>query len=225
MAERMRLAMAGAAMLTACGVAMAGPDWVEEGDAGSDVGSAQAPRGTAGAPILSIAGVLQGTGLLPDFEDCYIIKIVDPANFSMQAVGATFNAQLFLFNITLPQAAYGLLANDDQSAVSNLPKLGPLSNDGTNVHVTAAGDYMIGITGFNRDPSSLTGAIFNQATVTEISGPDGPGGFNALTGWSGTGQTGNYTITFTGVGIPTFPAPGSAGLLALGGLAAIRRKR
>lgn len=217
--------VAGAVVLAACSAAMAGPDWVETGDAGSTVATAQKPTGIVGAPIHSIAGVLQGGSFVGDYEDCYIIRITDPANFTMQAVGANFNAKLYLFNITVAGGGYGLLANDDQAVGNNLPKLGSLSNDGTNVHVTLPGDYMIAITGFNHVPDSLTGNIFSHETLTEISGPDGPGGFNALTGWSGTGQTGTYNITFTGAGFPQFPAPGSLGLMVLGGLAAARRKR
>lgn len=216
---------AGAAILAVCSIAVAGPDWVETGDAGSAVITAQRPVGIVGAAIHSISGTLQGTSFAPDFEDCYIIKITDPATFTMKATSANFNPQMFLFNITLAGGAYGLLANNDQTASNNLPMLGNTSNDGTNVQVTLPGDYMISITGFNRVPVSTTGAIFNQATLTEVSGPDGPGGFNAMTGWSGTGETGNYDIVLTGAGFPDAPAPGSAVLLVLGGLTMGRRKR
>jgi uncharacterized protein (TIGR03382 family) len=93
------------------------------------------------------------------------------------------------------------------------------------VIVALPGDYMIGVTGFNRDPVSQTGAIFSAASLTEVSGPDGPGGFNHHTGWTGTGETGNYIITLTGAGFPEFPAPGTAGLLLAAGVVGARRRR
>lgn len=217
--------IAAAAVVAAGRVALAGPDWVESGDAGSSVSSAQIPIGTSGAPINSISGVLTGNGLLPDFEDCYMIKIINPAAFSMRAVGANFNARLYLFNVTIAGAGYGLLDNDDQTGTNNLPLVNPLSTDGTNVHVTVPGDYMIAITGSSRHADSLTGHIYFHEIPTEISGPDGPGGFNALTGWSGAGEFGSYNIVLTGAGFPGIPAPGSMALLALGGVLAARRKR
>ena len=202
--------------------AFAGPDWVEQGDAGAGLTSAQVTSNTFGT-LNSISGNLTG-GRTPDYEDCYLIRIMNPANFSMQVGSANFNAQLFLFNISVTNGAFGLLANDDQSATNNMPRIGNMSNDGTNVIVSLPGLYMIGITGFNHDPVSQTGAIFNQATTTEISGPDGPGGFNPQTGWAGTGETGSYEIFLTGAG-PATPAAGAVGVLGLAGVVGGRRRR
>lgn len=204
---------------------LAGPDWIETNDAGSTLGTAQAPSGLVGS-INTISGVLQGgTLLVGDYEDCYIIRIANPSTFSCTISNANFNAQLFLFNISLPGGAYGLLANDDQAAGNNKPRFQNFSTDGTGVLVDLPGDYMIGVTGFNNDPLSLTGPIFNQVTPIEVSGPDGVGGFNRHIGWTGGGEFGNYVITLTGAEFPSFPSPGTLPLVAFGGLVLARRKR
>jgi hypothetical protein len=205
--------------------AIAGPDWVETGDAGSDLQTAQVPGGLLGS-LNTISGVLMGgTLLVGDYEDCYIIRIANPATFSCTITNANFNAQLFLFNISLPGGAFGLLANDDQAVGNNKPRFQNFSTDGTNVMVDLPGDYMIGVTGFNNDPLSLTGPIFNQSSLIEVSGPDGVGGFNRHVAWTGGGEFGNYIMTLTGAEFPTFPSPGTLPLLAFGGLAMTRRKR
>jgi hypothetical protein len=203
---------------------VAGPDWVETGDAGEGFSTAQAPIGTSGN-LNTISGSLAG-GFVADFEDCYLIRIVNPAAFSLTITAANFNTQAFLFNITVPGGAYGLLANDDIDSPSiTRSRFTNVSNDGTNVVVTLPGDYMIAVTGFNRDPVSVTGAIFNQASLSEVSGPDGPGGFNAHTGWQGQGTAGDYVVTMTGAGFPGLPSPSAGALLMMAGVIGGRRKR
>lgn len=214
--------LAGVSVLGLTTAALAGPDWVEQGDAGSDVNTAQVTVVSTGT-LTTISGSLGGA-FVADFEDCYLFRVITPGTFTAQTATASFNAQLFLFNISVNNGAFGLLANDDRAAGNNRPLFGNVSNDGTQVIVNLPGLYMLGITGFNRDPQSETGAMFNQASVTEVSGPDGPGGFNPLTGWAGSGESGTYSISFTGAG-PATPAPGTVALLGLGGLVLGRRKR
>jgi hypothetical protein len=217
-------------VLASAASAVAGPDWAEVNDAGQQLFTAQVPRGTAGS-LNTISGVLGGTGVEPDFADCYIIRIVNPSIFSATVTTANFDAQLYLFNISLPGGAYGLLANDDQSPSNNLPRFTNVSTDGTNVIVALPGDYMIGISGTSfhplapSGPGGATGRIFNYANLTEVSGPDGPGGFNQLTTWSGQGEFGDYIITLTGCDFPIFPAPGTSGMLGLAGVVMARRRR
>ncbi len=212
------------------GTAMAGPDWAEIGDAGDKLPTAQVPFGP-GATLNSISGVLTGAGVVGDFADCYLIRIVTPTLFSATVTSADFNPQLFLFNISVPGGAFGLLANDDQSGANNLPKFTNLSTDGTNVIVALPGDYMLGISGNQfhpfapSGPGGQTGRVFNYASATEVSGPDGPGGFNQYTEWQGTGVSGNYHIVLTGAGFPSTPAPGTATLLLAAGAVAARRRR
>lgn len=214
----------------ACAVgstAVAGPDWVEgDNDAGSFFFSAQATLG-AGA-LTSISGKLSAFPSLhgggEDFEDIFLITITDPANFSITISNATFNAQLFLFHITLPGQLLGLLANDD-TIFGQTPVLTSMSTDGSGAQLTAPGQYALAIAGAGRFPVSNTGAIFNFASPTEISGPDGPGGFNPLSDWSGIGEVGEYGIELEGVGFYDLPAPGVLGLLALAGVGGGRRRR
>lgn len=205
-------------------IALAGPDWVEHGDAGSVLSTAQITMGVGG--IHSISGTLSGGVLTSDFEDMYIVRVADPATFSMALTGTpSFDAQLFIFNITLPGQAFGLLANDNTASGSN-PLLTSVSTDGSGAALTLPGLYAIAVSGAGRMPVSNTGSIFFYGSPTEISGPDGPGGINPHTGWTGDGQTGSYTIVVTGIEFASVPAPGAGTLLMLGaGLASRRRRR
>lgn len=201
--------------------AFAGPDWVETGDAGSTLPAAQQTRGTGA--IHSISGNLGGS-LVPDFEDMFLVRVLNPLTFSMTITGASFDAQMFVFNVTLAGEAFGLLANDN-TILGNQPVLGALANDGTGAALKFPGVYAIAISGAGRVPVSLNGPIFNFANPTEISGPDGPGGLNPHIGWTGVGQTGEYTVQVTGVGFYEVPAPGSSALLIGAAIAAGRRRR
>src|SRR5262249_12243292 len=93
--------------------AYAGPDWVEQGDAGSSVGGAQVPLRPSGVTQLTnISGNL-GQGLLPDYEDMYFIRVVDPGTWSIEPAVADFNIVLYIFNLTVNNEALGLLGNDN----------------------------------------------------------------------------------------------------------------
>lgn len=218
------MVLAGLAALPS--VALAGPDWVEHGDAGSNFSTAQPAFGGVGGQLRSISGSLSSGFDGPDYEDCYLIKIVDPTTFRFEITNAGFDIQIWLFNVTLAGSAYGLLAN--QTSPSN--EFGAIitnqSTDGTNVLIDAPGDYMIAITGAGNVPLSRTGEIFHFSEAFEISGADGPGGLNPLTGWSGPGASGGYNIELEGSAGPTVPTPGTAAmLLASAGVMFGRRRR
>lgn len=218
--------------------AFAGPDWIEGGrvggpDAGSTIGTAQPILATS-RQITTIVGSLDsgnaGSGLNriasgPDFEDMYLLQILDPSTFSFHITSAGFDAQLFLFNITLPGEAFGLLANND-TPTSIDPFLSRPATDLTGADVRFPGIYALAISGVGRVPVSTTGSIFFFGSPTEVSGPDGVGGLNPHIGWTGVGQTGSYTIEMTGVGRYDVPAP-AASILFLGsaGLLASRRRQ
>ena len=62
--------------LGAAPMALAGPDWVEIGDAGDKRETAQAPTPPQSGPLTSIRGSLGGRGV--DMVDAYIIGVSDP---------------------------------------------------------------------------------------------------------------------------------------------------
>ncbi len=204
--------------------ALAGPDWIEQADAGPTYGSAQRIVGI-GVPH-SISGTLSAGLVDPDFEDVYIIRIDQPSTFSFSMQNAGFDSQLYLFNITLANELFGLLANNDASNLTSDASISqPFATDGSGAKIAMPGVYALAITGAGRYPVGLNGAIFSIASPTELSGPDGPGGINALSGWQGAGQTGGYEVELEGTGYVDVPAPGVAGLLGAVGLVALRRRR
>lgn len=204
--------------------AVAGPDWIERGDAGNNGQEAQ--RVTGSGVVTSISGSLSSGILGDDFEDLYIIRILAPATFSFTMANANFNSQLYLFALTEDNDLYGMLSNDDVSVFSTDAAIGQsFATDGTGARVVYKGLYCLAITSSGRYPVSPSGAIFYQATNTEISGPDGPGRYGALNGWEGPGGGGSYTIGLDGVGFADIPTPGAISVLAAGCLVSLRRRR
>lgn len=217
-------------LLSAVSSASAGPDWDEVGDAGSTPGTAQIIGG--GGPVKTIRGNLTGAPLAggPDFEDMYQIIIDEPTIFCARTVplnatldccnqpinpllGTNFNTQLWIFKAD----GRGLLGNDDQPGNAPFSALTNTANDGSGAMIVTPGIYYIAVSGGPaRDPVSSTGQIFNQATLTEISGPDGPGGANPIINWIGTGVSGHYEIVMCGVkSVPGIPAMSPAGTALL----------
>lgn len=213
--------------------AMAGPIWPELSDAGPLPGSAQVVAGSG--PLKGIQGQLTGSPLAGpgDFQDMYLIQIVDPHNFCAKTViqpvdccgkpfpinqQTTFNTQLWIFKAD----GTGILGNDDDPADPPRSRVGSAADDGSGAAITTPGLYYIAISGGpNDDPQSANGAIFNQTLVTEVSGPDGPGGANPVLAWAGGGPVGQYTILLCGAefvdqtAIPTVSQWGQVALLAL----------
>ena len=218
-----------------------GPKWQEMGDAGSDPNGAQITMGMGSLGFINgNMGALLLAGI--DFEDMFLINIVDPMNFrattdpmdpELAMAFANFDTQLWLFQPTAdpPDAfALGFLGNDDHPDLpgSNLSLLIPVPTDGS-PPLVAPGLYYIAISRFNNDPFSDPGEqlIFLQATPQEISGPDGPGGMMPISGWTGDKGMfdGDYRIALQGVEFAEIPAPGALSLLVLGGLTMKRRPR
>ena len=173
----------------------------EIGDAGSFRGSAQISSGGAG-----IGGNLGGAQPGPgggDFEDCYIINIIEPGVFQAQtSVESEFDTQLWLFELDPDNDddALGMLANDEDPNGPPGPSFMPnQSNDGTNIEVTEPGCYMLCISAFDNDPTDGVNAIFRQVLRQEVSGPDGLGGGNPHGDWSDNIGQGDYLISYLGV--------------------------
>lgn len=213
-------------------VASAGPEWTEMGDAGSGLPDAESPTNMGGGPLAGIKGKLDGAPGprgMGDFEDVYRIRITDftmfSATISPNTSGSpTFDSQLWLFD----EMGNGLLANDDNPAfgMNGEAGLGRVSNDGSGAELLQNGIYFLAISGAGNIPLNADGdPIFNFATNTEVSGPDGTLGSLMLDSWSGPGAIGEYTIQISGASFFDIPAPSAAGLFALAGLTASRRRR
>ncbi len=210
-------------VVAAAAPADAGPNFREgqcNGDAGSDPSGACAVRGVGGnvASISSTTTLGFGPGTA-DREDMYLIFISDPANFSLSVgPGTGFDTQLWLFRAEprIPMIdGFGLLANDDVSAVDAGAMLGPMSDDGTGISLTTPGLYylavsggsgVLGLPGDGRIPFAAPGPqavgplpIFEFLFPTEISGPDGLGGGLPIFDWLGEGEVGSYDIALEGV--------------------------
>jgi hypothetical protein len=220
----MRVLVAAAGLSVLPAVALAGPDWVERGDAGSTLRSAQVTAGLG--TIRSIIGTLspadRGQG---DMEDLYIIRIAEPATFSFSISSADFSPSLYLFNISLAGEAFGLLGKRGDGAGSFA--MGGVATDGTGAQVTQPGLYMLCVTYSGNAPRSRTGNIFNFANEGETSGADGAGGINPLEQWVPGSPLvgGSYDIDMTGVEFADIPSPGSAALVCGAGVLLLRRRR
>ncbi|MCH8316146.1 MAG: hypothetical protein IIA64_09250 [Planctomycetes bacterium] len=223
--------------LTATATA-SGPKWEEMGDAGSlPPGQPTIGSGTLGF-INGSLGMAALFGGMVDFEDMFLINIVDPMNFrattdpndpDLAMAFANFNSQLWLFQPTAdPLLALGFLGNDDHPGVgSDLSLLIPMPTDGSPALVDP-GLYYIAITRFNHDPFSAGGEIFafDPLDPFEISGPDGRGGPFKITGWAGDPGgdfAGEYSMALRGVEFA--PAPGALSLFIIAAVGARRRRR
>ena len=193
--------------------------WNEVGDAPEVPAPGQITSGVG--PLTTINGLLtpDGAGTSSD-ADMFCIHVTDPVAFSARITGGTiYDSQLFLFSA----GGFGVTHNDDDGEGpigfwSWIGAGGPGPDP-----VIPAGEYGLAIAGYDRDPASVTGDIWLDTPGGAERTPDGPGAANPVISWSGLGDYGTYTITLTGA---TFcvPEPTSIALLALGGLALIRRR-
>ncbi len=179
--------------------------FTESGDAGQTLATAAvitpgSATGIPGTPLTSISGAItSGNADLFQF-------LITGSTFSASTIGgSTFDTQLFLFN----SSGLGIFTNDDSG--------GGLQSAFTVTGLTA-GIYYLGISGFNYDPLTGTGAV-----VFPTANPVSPGtalaGTGVLSSWgtATTSSLGSYTIALTGAA--PVPEPSSVlGLIALGGL-------
>jgi len=228
MSSRVATSAVAMSMFLFVSAASAGPDHIEEGDAGSLPGTAQKVyKSITLLRLDTISGTLGGIRGI-DREDMYLIRIVDPPNFRASTVpadggSAGFDSQLWLFKPLVPpqpgDPALGLLANDDFAPGGTLfSRILPLATDGTGAQITDPGDYYIAISAFGTVPLSAGGPIFQFTTRHEISGADGPGGGAPVVDWNeAPPMPGEYVIAFTGAeGFPReVPALSPLGMVIL----------
>lgn len=205
-----------------------GPEWIEQGDAGSLPTSAQTI--TVNGPVQSIRGALAGATPLDggpvDFEDMFRVIITTPTSFYLRTDpgsggGADFNTQLWVFNVN----GTGILGNDDAFDPGVGSAVFQFATDNTGAGIFAPGEYLIAISGLLNRPTSGGQHIFNFATTTEISGPDGLGGGGAIDGWDTNPNChfGDYILSLQGVS--GVPAPGAIAGVVVGLLLGKRSRR
>ena len=211
--------------------AIAGPDWIEEGDAGNSLQGAQSITGASGTQVQRISGNLSGPaatsgGAFDDFEDVYQIYISDPTILLFSTVGNSTNFQtsLYLFS----SDGFGLLGNvitpDGMFTSDTLgSEIQNFATDETGIVITTPGIYYLAVAGHQRHPLSGESSIFSFSHPHEVSGPDGPGGGGPFNAWGGNTNFGSYEIDVQGVSF--IPAPSALALLAVGTLGASRRRR
>jgi hypothetical protein len=176
------------ALSTILGVVSASPAlaqvWAEAGDAGDLPATAQNPIGAG--PLAAITGALPtGTD-----GDLYCIRIDNPQAFTATTCNTTvFDTQLWLFR----PDGNGVSHNDDDPGGCGL------QSTLTGAFVGAAGSYLLGISGYNRDPNGPNGLIWLNTPFNVERAPDGPGAPGPVISWGGTGGTGTYRINLTGV--------------------------
>lgn len=124
--------------------------------------------------------------------DMFRITICDRAAFIASTVGGpsgfnTFNTQLFLFSLSGAPVVF----NDDSGATVQSRITGAL--------VPSNGDYYLAISGSDRDPISSGGQMWQDTPLTTERAGDGPGAGQPISGWTGTGVSGKYSIQLAGV--------------------------
>jgi hypothetical protein len=164
--------------------------WVESGDAGNLLASAQFPTGTGG--LFRIVGNLDTGG----DADVYAINICDHANFSATTVGfTTTDTVLCLFD----GSGHGVSYDDDNPADGGATFQSTI----TGLFVPQNGNYYLAITTFGSAPTSAGQLIWNATPYEPERQPDGPGAAGVLDGWTNGGGTGTYTIGLTGTCYPS----------------------
>jgi hypothetical protein len=167
--------------------------WAETGDAADLPLSAQTVAGSG--PLTGISGDLGANDV-----DMYLIDVCDPATFSATTgAGTSIDTQLFLFQTS----GIGVAFNDDIGDFEPQSRL-------TNAFLTGGGNYLLAISGYDRDPINEIGfQLWNDTPFVGERSPDGPGGASDITGWNGSSAgagTGPYLIRLTGacfIGGPT----------------------
>jgi MYXO-CTERM domain-containing protein len=194
--------------------------WNEVGDAPQFPVPGQMTIGSG--PLTTITGNLD----IDTDVDMYCIVVTDPNAFGAQVVtdgGTLSDSQMFMFDSN----GFGVDHNDDNVGfLSGIYSLGPAAGTVPPVALVAGAHYGLAVTSYNNDPVDAAGGLlWANSPFGDQTGPDGPAAANPIAGWTGSGNTGTYTITLVGATFCAVPAPGAAALMGIGGLLAIRRRR
>ena len=194
-------------------VPVAAYDWTEVGDAPPLIPG----QIVTGDPKVDV-DFIHGSFLNAGDVDLYQIFIARPDNFNANMNEFTdADTQLFLFDID----GNGVTHNDDieggntlQSRLTNrfLIDLDP-------------GIYYLAVTQYNNDALNPDDdLIWNNTPFREERAPDGPGAPGPLNSWTVSGLGGEFSYSIELSGVHFIPEPGTLCLLALGGLALLRRR-
>ena len=153
----------------------------EQGDAGDVPATAQ---------DLTQGQLTTINGQVADGNDADLFRIClsGGQTFSATTVGLSdVDTQLFLFDA----AGLGIYAHDDGiTKQSTLPA-------GNVLTPQASGEYILGISAYDRDPESVAGPIFND--VAFLTSANGRGAAAPVSSWYGLPRdSGPYTIALTG---------------------------
>ena len=193
--------------------------WIEVGDAGQSIATAQTPT-PAGQPLNNIFGSFLSTSDV----DIYTIFISNPALFSATTVLGTstlIDTQLFLFN----SSGLPVSMNDDAPGGSTIQSTLPLAN--TPGPLTA-GIYYLAISLSDNEPVNFANQLlFALGATTSVRGPN-PIATGPLFNWDSSGVApgstiGAYQINLTGAS--TVPEPSTIALCAIGTLGILRIAR
>ncbi len=188
-------------------------DWTEIGDAPALIPG----QAVVGPPKVDV-DFIHGSFLGADDVDLYQILIDRPDNFNASTVELTSaDTQLFLFDVD----GNGVTHNDDNV----FPGEG-LQSRLTNQFVTSPGIYYLAITQYNNDALNPDGdLIWNNTPFRAERQPDGPGAPGPLNSWTVSNFGGDFTYSIELSGVVFIPGPGTLGVLAIGGLGMLRRRR
>ena len=208
------------AILSVCALESArSQTYVELGDAGASLGSAQSTGAISGAGLTGISGTILG-GSDGDF---FYITINNPAAFSATTVGgSTLDTLLYLFTLS----GNPILLNDDAPGGSGVQSTLPAGMFSS----LAAGTYILGISLSGAEPiNSGNQTLFADALFsTDVRGPRA-GALGPVTGVlpATFAETGPYIISLTGAQTSAVPEPTTLTLVAgfgVGTLLLLRRR-
>ncbi|MDG1899992.1 MAG: DVUA0089 family protein [Phycisphaerales bacterium] len=204
-----------------------GPNYEEDdgNDAGSTVNTSKKLNGSGQLLLLSgsLSGDSRGQG---DYQDVYQILISDVEAFKLNFLGTEgdFDTMLWLFD----EEGRALLGNNDSLIDGQPSPLSFLRNESTDgsFQLQNPGKYYIAISGFNSQPVSELGSMFDLgADPFGVFAANGQGANATQNGWTQNGATGNYLLSLEGVSFIPVPAPGALALLGLAGIMGCRRRR